>query len=121
MDPDTMQLSASVIDMIREGDMDEALGDIQAAISLRRSKIEDNHYNGGGGQLGGGGQKFRRGQRIKITSHTLRPKYLYGKEFTVKKVNTKTVVVDFPIDSGYGRFSGSQGVRVPKSCVSVLD
>ena len=48
----------------------------------------------------------------------LRPTYLIGKMATVTKVNDKTVVVDFADDASLRRYSGAEGVRVPKSCVT---
>jgi hypothetical protein len=47
----------------------------------------------------------------------LRPNYLYGYSFTVKKVNQKTVSIDVPDLAHFRRFAGQKGVRIPKSAV----
>jgi hypothetical protein len=48
-----------------------------------------------------------------VTLSGLTPKYINGKAVIVRKVNAKSIVVDFPADRAYGRFAGSRGVRCP--------
>lgn len=52
-----------------------------------------------------------------ILTDPIRPVYMQGQEATIQKVNGKTVVVDFPENPILRRYSGANGVRVPKSCV----
>jgi hypothetical protein len=96
---------------VSSGRLDSFLDEIYKTVQLRRTVK--------------GGQKraeqvFRRGVTVKATSPTLRPKYMIGHEFLVKKVNAKTVVIDIPDDDRFGRFSGQKNVRMPKSCVEVV-
>lgn len=103
-----MDMSKEIIEMIEAGDLDDNIAPIMTAFHKRNTV------------LAGVKKGFRRGDTVKITGRNLRPKYLFGKEFLVEKVNTKTVVVDFPFDPAYGRFSGASGVRIPKTAIEVV-
>ena len=60
------------------------------------------------------------GDVIKFNNN-IRPKYLAGGTVTVKKVNRKTVVCDFPSDSIFGRFANAKNVKVPTSTIDVVE
>lgn len=56
----------------------------------------------------------------KVTfNQTIRPSYLAGLEVTVRWVNGKSVTCSFPNDQQYGRFAGSNQVRVPLSTLAL--
>ena len=113
MSMDNMNISDDIIAMILAGDLDDELAKVTRACYTRKALIE-------GGLKDEKKREFQSGQKVRITGANLRPKYMIGKEFTVKRVNQKTVVVDMPKDSGYGRFSGAKNVRIPKNCVTMV-
>ena len=113
MSMDNMSISGDIIAMILAGDLDDDLAEVTRACYTRQAVIK-------GGLKNGEKREFQRGQKVRIAGTNLRPKYMIGKEFTVKRVNQKTVVVDMPKDSGYGRFSGASNVRIPKNCVTMV-
>lgn len=57
------------------------------------------------------------GDNIKF-SDTINPSYLRGLTAKVVGVNRKSVSVSCPLDSRYGRFSGSKAVRVPMTLIA---
>jgi hypothetical protein len=105
MEQEATLLSASVIEMIREGDMDEALDDLSIAITLRRQKIS-------------GEKHFSRGQTVKVIGK-LRPNYLFGHTFPVLRVLGKTVEVQVPLDAKYRRYAGNK-TRIPKTALEIV-
>lgn len=92
-------------DAIEDGDADSFLDDLAIAVADRQSIIK-MRKNG----------SIRTGDTVRFNNKA-RPKYLQGLDATVKKLNRKTVVVDFPYDPSYGRFSNARNVRAPFTIV----
>lgn len=122
------------VEFIREGDLDDHLESLRIYIVERQQKI---------GQIE---QNFDTAQRVRVVAK-LKPNYLLGHDFPVKKRNAKTVVVAVPdtctcerrkdahIDDHdalrcpkgmglykpkYGRFAGMSHVRIPKTALEVV-
>lgn len=108
-----MDMTQEILDMIFEGDLDGDLDKIKKQIFDRRALLGLER------QVDEFQQNFRVGDMIKITGR-LKPNYLFGHEFLVNKVNTKTVVIDVPNDPKFRRFAGSSGVRIPKTAVKKI-
>ena len=94
-----------VIEMIREGDLDEHLDAIKAAIVSRQNRL-------------GQQQEFEVGQTVTVTGK-LKPNYLLGHQFRITKVNRERVKIWVPNNPMYRRFA-NQDVAVPKTAVKIV-
>lgn len=119
-----MDMTVDCIEAIEEGDCDSGLDMIEKALNERRivlgviGKPEPPLFgNSTVPKNPSPGDEIRPGDQVKVTSHSLRPKYLFGKILPVVKVNEKTVNVNFPVDPSMRRYSGARNVRVPRSCI----
>jgi hypothetical protein len=103
-------IAADIISMIREGDVDDHLSHIAQAVAARRvlkdgqRRVPENFYGA---------------TRVKVIGK-LKPNYLLGHDFEVKKINPKTVVVSVPNELQYGKFAGMTHVRIPKGALEIV-
>jgi|SRR3954453_14918832 hypothetical protein len=103
-------MTQEILDIIRAGDVDDSLKEIEDAVFARRALK--------------GGQKlasdaFVVGKTVEVVGK-LKPNYLFGHRFEIQKVNDKTVVISVPNERIYRRFAGSRSVRIPKTAVKVV-
>lgn len=111
-----IDMTQEILDIIRSGDVDERLGEIRLAVHGRMALRPRKHDNDPPEIPR---TDFRVGATVEVTGK-LKPNYLFGKQFIVNKINSKTVVVDIPNDPIYKRFAGSNGVRIPKAALKVV-
>ena len=106
----TLDMTQEILEIIRSGDVDTDLEEIKIAVLIRIAELADlpNYERG-----------FTVGAVVEVNTK-LRPNYLYGHRFIVKKINEKTVVVDIPNEPQYRRFAGHTDVRIPKTALSVV-
>jgi hypothetical protein len=94
------EILTDVVEMIENGDFSpDELQKIEAAIAKSR-----------------GAKNFVLGGEAVLNSK-INPKYLRGTIVVVRKINDKSVLVDFPRDPSMRRYSGARGVRCPKTIV----
>ena len=96
---------SEIITNIRSGAYDDDLEGLRGAVRDRTDAVE---RSGSAGLMPGD---------TAVICGDIRPKYLYGLEVTVRKLNDVTVGVEFPDDARCGKFRGATKVRVPRSCV----
>jgi hypothetical protein len=134
-----------IIEMIREGDLDDHLGVIKATIVGRENKLSLDKRDEQRKQ----DFNWYTASRVKVIGK-LKPNYLMGYDFEVKKINPKSVVVSVPdtckfcqherlthdpanmqclegdrnsaysFKPLYGRFSGMSSVRIPKTALEIV-
>lgn len=139
-----MDMTFEIVEMIREGDLDNDLGNIETAIRDRRKEMPCEFCHLVGTHASDCAKKaleprkddedkqipewFRKGGQIPEGFHKdgmvkvigkLRPNYLFGHEFLVTKVNPKTVEIWVPDLPKYRRFAG-QKTRIPKNALEVV-
>jgi hypothetical protein len=96
---------ATVFEYIENGAYDKRLDDIMAAIKQRKQILGLETR-----------AQIRPGDVVRF-SNRIHPRYLIGKTAVVVKLNRKTVVVNCPNDSSYGRFQNSHNVRCPNDMI----
>ena len=109
----TLNMTQEILDIIRSGDVDTDLEEIKIAVLSRiaflpKEEQQQNYERG-----------FTVGAMVKVNAK-LRPNYLFGHTFMVKKVNEKSVVVDVPDEPQFRRFAGHRDVRIPKTALTVV-
>jgi hypothetical protein len=103
------RIMTDIVNDIVKGDFDNHLDEIANAIHNRRDIVNRIKTI-----------SIPIGATVKFNDK-INPKYLKGQEVTVKKVNKKTVVCDFPINESFKRFSGAANVKVPTSTIDIVE
>lgn len=97
---------ATLIGNIVTGECDDFLADISDAVRARKASRVNTI-------------PWRTGVHVRLSG--LSTQYLNGAVCVVTKVNPKKLMVAFPNDARYGRYSGSQRVSIPKSCCEIVE
>lgn len=107
-------LAQDVLDSIAAGDLDDRIDEVYSVVQQRRSVVKGQRR---------ADETFLPGDRIRIRRDAaIAPKYMLGTEYTVARVNRKTVTTGrIPADrTVYGKFAGMPYTRIPIDCIEKI-